>query len=242
MSSDGARCTTHPDELAEGSCARCGDFVCRLCGPLEPIALCPRCALKTTLDWEEPGDHGPVRAFVLTLREAIGSPTRVGTRLGGSGNALPALAYVTACGISGLLPLSVLLAAPLVSVANPYEIGLRSTGVLSVGVSLVLFSVAASTLLTLAVAALAGAIWLVARLAGVPLRYDVQLRASAYGVSLVALPLIGPLVLPLAVVQSLLMSRAVLRARSDAGRALIVLAVATALFAGATLGLGILLG
>jgi hypothetical protein len=207
------RCTTHADAVAEGSCARCGDFVCRLCGPLEPVALCPRCAMKTTLDWEEPGDHGPIRAFVETLRESIGSPSRVGARLGGSGHALAALAYVTACGVCGLLPLSLLMAVPLVSVANPYELGLKSTGVLSVGVSLVLFSIAAATLLSLGVALFAAGIWVVARLLGVPVRYDVQLRACAYGMSMVALPLIGPLLLPVAIVQALLMSRAVLRAR-----------------------------
>jgi hypothetical protein len=238
----GARCTTHPDAAAEGSCARCGDFVCRLCGPLEPVALCPRCALKTTLDWEEPGDHGPVRAFVLTLREAIGSPSRVGARLGGSGHVLAALSYVTACGVCGLFPLSLVLAVPLVSVANPYELGLRSTGALSVGVSLVLFSVAAATLLALVVALLAGTIWSVARALGVSARYDVQLRATAYGVSMVALPLIGPVLLPLALVQSLLMNRAVLRARSDAGRALVILVVTLVLCVGASLGWRALLG
>jgi hypothetical protein len=230
-----ARCTTHPDAVAEGSCARCGDFVCRLCGPLEPVALCPRCAIKTTLDWEEPGDHGPIRAFVETLRESIGSPSRVGARLGGSGHALPALAYVTACGLCGLFPLSIVLAVPLVSVANPYELGLKSTGALSVAVSLVLFSIAAATLLALGVAVLAAAIWGVARVLGVPLRYDVQLRASAYGVSLVALPLIGPLLLPVALVQSLLMSLAVLRARGDAQRAAAVVGIAVALVAAAAL-------
>jgi hypothetical protein len=235
-----ARCTTHPDALAEGSCVRCGDFVCRLCGPLEPVALCSRCAMKTTLDWEEPGDHGPIRAFLETLREAIGTPSRVGARLGGSGHALAALSYVTVCGVCGLFPLSLLLAAPLVGAANPYDLGLKSTGALSVGVSLVLFSVAAATLLALGVAAFAAVIWLVARLAGVPVRYDVQLRAIAYGMSMLALPLLGPLVLPIALAQSLLVSRAVLQARGDSGRALIVLGVATLLFAGAAVGLGML--
>jgi hypothetical protein len=236
----GARCTTHPDALAEGSCARCGDFVCRLCGPLEPVALCPTCAIKTTLDWEEPGDHGPVRAFVLTLREAIGSPSRVGARLGGSGHVLAALSYVTACGISGGVPLALLMAVPLVSIANPNELGLRSTSVMSIAVSLVLSSVAAATLLALLVAALATLIWLMARLAGVPLRYDVQLRASAYGMSFMALPLIGPALWPVALVQSLIASRAALRARSDARRAAVVLAGALLLALALGLGLAVL--
>ena len=35
---------------AEASCTRCGDFVCRLCTPLEPVAMCNAawCAPRST--------------------------------------------------------------------------------------------------------------------------------------------------------------------------------------------------
>jgi hypothetical protein len=226
-----ARCTTHEDALAEANCARCGDFVCRLCGPLEPVALCPRCALKTTLEFEEPGELTLLRAFFITVRDVVSSPTRMGLRLGGAGNLLTALSFVTTCALLGLVPLSVFLAAPLLSVADAVRLGLRSTGVLSVGVSLVLFAVALATLLGLSITVFASWVWLGARALRITVRYDVLVRASAYGWALVALPVVGPLLAPVAGMQSLLATHAALSARSDAGRA------ALALVLGCLLGL-----
>src|SRR5690242_18258922 len=121
-----ARCSSHPDALAEATCTRCGDFMCRLCGPLEPVPLCARCAVKTTLYWEEPGELSLLRAFVSTAREAVTSPTSVGARLGGAGHVPMALWFVSAAALCGLVPLSLLLAAPFVSLAEPARLGLRS--------------------------------------------------------------------------------------------------------------------
>lgn len=220
-----ARCTNHGDAAAEGNCARCGDFVCRLCGPLEPVALCPRCAIKTTLDWEERGDYSPFRAFWLTAREAVGSPTRMGSRVGGAGHAFSALLYVTVCALLGLVPLSLILSVPLLTLAKPYEFGLRSTGALSVAVSLVLFSVAGATLLSLLWSGVAFAIWGAARIAGISIRYDVLLRAGGYGLSLLGVPLVGPLLTPIALVQALLAAHAALCARSQPARATLALSL-----------------
>jgi hypothetical protein len=224
-----ARCTTHPDAESEGHCARCGDFVCRLCGPLEPVALCPRCALKTTLEFEEPGEHTLLRAFYVTARDAVGSPTRMAERLGGSGHVLTALSFVTLSALMGLVPLSLLVAAPLLSVADAVRLGLRSTGVLSVGVSLVLFAVALATFLALTVSMLATLVWAAARLCRISVRFDVVLRALSYGVSLIALPVIGPLLWPVAFGQALLASHAALSLRANPGRAALTLAIALAI-------------
>jgi hypothetical protein len=221
------RCTTHESEEAEGHCARCGDFVCRLCGPLEPVALCQRCALKTTLEFEEPGEHTLVRAFFVTARDAIDSPSGMAHRLGGSGHILSALSFVTLGALLGLVPLSLLLAAPMLSVADAVRLGLRSTGVLSVSVSMVLFAVALATLLSMTVWLFSGWVWLFARLLKLPVRRDVLLRASAYGMALISIPVLGPLVAPVACVQALLATHTVL-ARADASRASLVLGLACA--------------
>jgi hypothetical protein len=228
-----ARCTSHPDALAEAHCARCGDFVCRLCGPLEPVPLCTRCALKTTLDWEERGDHGARRAYYLTLRDAIGSPTRLGQRLGGSGHIGSALSFVTITALLGLVPLALLMSVPLLSVADPMRLGLRSTGVFSMAIFLVLFSVALATLLGLWVLGFSLCVWLTARLFAIPVRYDVLVRASGYGLSLLALPVLGPLLVPFSLGQTLLACHAVLFARRADERALLALVTVGLVAAGA---------
>jgi hypothetical protein len=221
-----ARCTTHSDAQAEASCARCGDFVCRLCGPLEPVALCPRCALKTTLEFEEPGESTLARAFYVTARDAVGSPSRMGERLGGSGHVLTALSFVTVAALLGLVPLSLILAAPLLAVADAVRLGLRSTGVLSVGVSVVLLAVALATLLALSVLVFTSWVRLAARITGIHVRSDVLLRATSYGLSLLALPVLGPVLLPVAFAQALLATHAALAMRATSQRAALTLVLA----------------
>ena len=236
-----ARCTTHPDEESEGHCARCGDFLCRLCGPLEPVALCPRCALKTTLEFEEPGEHTLARAFYVTARDAVSSPTRMAERLGGSGHVLTALSFVTASAMLGLVPLSLLAAAPLLSVADAVRLGLRSTGVLSVSVSLVLFAVALATFLALTVSMFATLVWSMARVFRIAVRFDVVLRALSYGTSLIALPVLGPVLAPVAAVQALIATHTALSSRSDGTRALLALVLACVVGLVELVALGLLL-
>ena len=203
--------------------------MCRLCGPLEPVALCPRCALKTTLEFEEPGESTLARAFYVTARDAVGSPSRMAERLGGSGHVLSALSFVTIAALLGLVPLSLILAAPLLSVADAVRLGLRSTGVLSVGVFVVLLAVALATLLSLSVLVFASWVRMAARITGIRVRSDVVLRATAYGLSLLALPVLGPVLLPLAFAQALLATHRALAIRGDSVRAALTLLIARAI-------------
>lgn len=222
-----ARCTTHEDAAAEASCSRCGDFVCRLCTPLEPLPLCARCVLRCTVDWEERAELGLFRAFLRTLRESLGAPGRVGRTLGGAGHVAAALEYAALCALCGLLPLSLAAATPLLAWADAHRLGLESTGILGAAVALVLGALVASTLFAFAVGL--GALWLwgVARAFGIPTRLDLLLRALAYGASPVAVPLLGPALSPVALLFSLLSAHAALRARAAAGPVAGALAVAT---------------
>ncbi len=221
------RCATHQDADAEASCTRCGDFVCRLCTPLEPVALCTRCVVRATVDWEERGELGLLRAFWTTFRVSMRAPVRLGLRLGGAGHAVHALQYAALCSVCGLLPLSLLVAVPLLGWADALRLGLRSTGLLGTAVSLVPFALVVSTLVPLALALLAYWVWLCAFLCGVRVRHDVMLRGAAYGASLLAVPVLGPMLLPLVLGYSGAVQYGALCAHSNRKSALIVLGVAT---------------
>lgn len=198
---------------------RCGDFVCRLCTPLEPVAMCNRCVVRATVDWEERGEMGALRAFWCTLRLSLAGPLTLGRRLGGAGHLVHALQFVFLCGVSGLLPLSVVAAVPLLTWADAPRLGLHSTGLLGTAVSLLPASLVISTLLCLCVALFAGWLWALGRAWGVRTRYDVIARAAAYGLSPLALPVVGPLLLPLGLFWSGLALYGALSARGDAARA-----------------------
>jgi hypothetical protein len=215
-----ARCATHRDAEAEASCARCGDFVCRLCTPLEPVPLCHRCVVRATVDWEERGELGMLRAFWSTWRMGLVAPLSLGRRLGGAGHLVHALQYVFLCGVSGLLPLSIAGAVPLLTWADAPRLGLHSTGLLGTAVSLVPASLVISTLLAMCLALAALALWTACRLWGLSVRYDVIARAGAYGASPLALPVLGPLLLPVGLFWSGLALYGALSARSHAARAL----------------------
>jgi hypothetical protein len=194
--------------------------VCRLCTPLEPVALCARCAARVAVDWEERGELGALRAFLRTLRLALRAPVRLGARLGGAGHASSALHFAALCAASGLLPLALVAAVPLFVRADPLRHGLRSAGFWGAAVSLVPAALVLSTLLAaFGVPLLAGWVWLSARLWRISIRYDVLVRAFGYGLSPLALPLLGPLILPIALFWSLLTLYGALRVRGGSARA-----------------------
>jgi hypothetical protein len=169
-----------------------------------------------------------------TFSESIAGPVALGKKLGGAGHTLFALQYASLAALCGLLPLTLVTAAPLLAWIDARRLGLDSTGFLGAAVSLVLGSVVCSTLVAIVVAALAGCVWLSARLLRVSVRYDVLLRALAYGTSPLAVPLLGPLLLPLAASWSCLSAYGVLCLRSAPWRAVLALLMpASALAAGA---------
>jgi len=215
-----ARCATHRDAEAEASCVRCGDFVCRLCTPLEPVAMCNRCVVRATVDWEERGELGAARAFWGTLRVSLSEPLRLGRRLGGAGHWVHALQFVFLCGVCGLLPLATVGAVPLLAGADAPRLGLHSTGMLGTAVSLLPASLVLSTLLALVVALWSAWLWVLCRGLGISIRYDVLTRAAAYGLSPLAVPVLGPLLLPVALFWSALTLYGALSARGREMRAL----------------------
>lgn len=81
------QCARHPDVAADGTCGRCGDYVCRGCRHALHPELCARCGdrLPRGIPWED-RRYGvlPLR-FVQTLRDvfirprvAFPGPARVG--------------------------------------------------------------------------------------------------------------------------------------------------------------------
>jgi hypothetical protein len=227
-----AQCRAHPETPAEASCTRCGDFMCRLCGPLSPLPLCARCGARGAVDWEERGEQSGLRAFFATFREAVIAPRALGARLSGAGRVGTAFWYAVACTLLGALPLSLSVAALLMTVADPLVLGLRSTGVLSNAVSAVLFAVALATLLPAALVGWASWVFAVARLLRVPARFDLLVRAGIYGFSPVAVPLLGPLLAPLAFVCALLCMQSLLAEQAGSLRATGVMVAALLLALG----------
>jgi len=85
------QCARHPDVAADGTCERCGDYVCRGCRHARYPALCARCGdrLPRGIPWED-RRYGilPLR-FLQTLRDvfvrpkiAFPGPARVGPASG----------------------------------------------------------------------------------------------------------------------------------------------------------------
>ncbi|MBX3271733.1 MAG: hypothetical protein KF729_15810 [Sandaracinaceae bacterium] len=69
-------CARHPDVAADGTCERCGDFVCRGCRHHLHPALCARCGdrLPRGIAWEDPRYGVWPWRFVLTLRDVVLRP------------------------------------------------------------------------------------------------------------------------------------------------------------------------
>ena len=165
--------------------------------------MCARCGARSTLEWEERGDTTLMTAFVRTFLESVRWPGALGTRLCEVGHGAAAFGYAVFSSLVGLLPLSFVVTALLVLVADAHRLGLRSTSVLTIAVLSLLSPLAASVLFGLSLALWALLLWGAARSLGSRMRYDRLLRLSSYGTSLVALPLLGPLLLPVAVLMML---------------------------------------
>ncbi len=197
----GARCPAHPSERAERPCLRCGDFVCLMCGPLEPVALCPKCQARSVVDWEERGEHSPARAFMRTWLESVSKPGAVGARLLGSGHMLAAHGYAAICAGLCLVPMAIVIDGLLFTLPSPHAVGFPSMTVLSSAVAIAIGSVAVPTLVPLWWTSWALAVWGAVLLLGRRASFDVLLRTACYGPSLLALPVIGVLALPVALFQ-----------------------------------------
>ncbi len=206
----GAHCATHPDEDSDAICSRCGDFMCALCGPLVPVPVCARCLLRATVDWEERGEISLSRAFLSTARECITSPSKVGARLGGFGHGFSALTFAALSALVGALPLALVFDAVLLSVSDTELDTFRGMSVLTLSAVVAIASIAYASLLPVLLALWASFLWSFARALGAHPSYETLLRAGCYGTSPCALPLLGPLLAPLAVVQQGLLVRAVL--------------------------------
>jgi hypothetical protein len=83
----------------------------------------------------------------------------------------------------------------------------------------VLASIGVATLLPFVLAAWAGLLRVMARLFGLDTRFDLLLRAAIYGLSLSAIPLLGPLLMPLSLLFMLSTVHAALSAQGEAGPA-----------------------
>jgi hypothetical protein len=204
--------------------------MCSLCGPLLPRPLCARCSARGAADWEERGDQFWGRALLATFQEALAAPASLGARLSGTGRAGSALVYLALCALLGALPLCLVVAALLLTVADPLTLGLRSTGVLSLAVTVALACIGFATLLPLLYVSWTGSLALCARALGAEARFELLLRAGAYGLSLVAVPLFGPALLPLAAIWMLVAEHAALEAQG-AGRAVLPLLANAVLWA-----------
>jgi hypothetical protein len=224
-------CRAHQTTRAEASCTRCGDFMCALCGPLSTRPLCGRCSARGAVEWEERGDQFWGRALLSTFWEAVTGPRKLGKRLAGGGRVAWALGYAALCTFLGALPLSLAIAALLLTVADPLTLGMRSTGVMSLAVTCVLASVGVATLLPLFLLLWAALLRLMALALGIETRFDLLLRASTYGLSLLAIPLFGPLLAPLALLFMLSTVHATLASEGRAGPALTALLSASLLVA-----------
>jgi hypothetical protein len=93
-----ARCATHPDVPAVGTCARCGDFVCRGCADPRHPGVCARCGgrLPSGIAWEDPRAGGLGRRFLLTVRDVLVRPR---VAFPGPIHTWPALAFAALCGL-----------------------------------------------------------------------------------------------------------------------------------------------
>jgi hypothetical protein len=191
--------------------------------------MCARCAARGSVDWEERGDQFWGRALFLTFREALLSPRSLGLRLSGAGRVGLAALYNVSCGLLGCVPLAVLAAALTMPVADALTLGIRSTSLLSNAVLMVLFAVGTASLLPLALGLWSLLLLALARCLRVTVSFAVLFRASAYGVSLLAVPLLGPLLLPLALLLMLVCLYGALSTAAGSARAAACLLLALAL-------------
>lgn len=100
-------CARHPDVEADGTCERCGDFVCRGCRHHLHPELCARCGdrLPRGIAWE---DHRygvlPWR-FVLTIRDVVVHPK---VAFPGPARVSPGVWFALACFAVSVVPFTAL--------------------------------------------------------------------------------------------------------------------------------------
>lgn len=168
--------------------------------------------------------------MLSTFREAVSAPRALGARLSGTGRLTWALSYAALCAWLGALPLSLLVSGLLLTVADPLTLGIRSTGVLSLAVTVVLSSIGFASLVPLVVVLWSLTVLATARVLSLPARFELLARASAYGLSLLAVPVLGPLLLPLAWLWLSVSVQAVLASAGDGRRAALAVLWALALW------------
>lgn len=98
------QCARHPDARADGTCERCGDFVCRACQHPGHPALCARCGdrLPRGIAWEDPRYGVLPWRFVLTLRDVLLRPK---VAFPGPARAWPGVLFAAAACAVSLVPL-----------------------------------------------------------------------------------------------------------------------------------------
>jgi hypothetical protein len=170
--------------------------------------LCARCLSRTTLDWEERGEQSLPRAFLRTVIECASRPSQVGARLSGPGHVLAAQAFAATAFLLGLLPGAIVLDVLLFTFYSDVAVGFPQMSVLSLGVSLFTFTIVAATLMPPLFTLWAGLVVGFARAFGVRLLLDAVVRCACYGPSLCSIPWLGPVLLPLGLVQQALLTSA----------------------------------
>ena len=170
---------------------------------------------------------GALRAFGGTLRTSLVGPIKMGRRLGGAGHMAHSLQYVFLCGVCGLLPLSIAGAVPLLTWADAPRLGLpvracwgRPFRCCQRRSCSPLCSHCASPWGRPGCGVCAGC-------GESACAYDVVTRAAAYGLSPLALPVIGPLLLPLGLFWSGLALYGAIGARGGSARAIGSLALSS---------------
>ncbi|MCA9609154.1 MAG: hypothetical protein KC619_26315 [Myxococcales bacterium] len=101
------QCARHPDVAADGTCERCGDFVCRGCRHPQYPDLCARCGdrLPRGIAWEDRRYGILPWRFVLTLRDVLWRPK---VAFPGPARVAPGLLFALSCFAISVIPFTLL--------------------------------------------------------------------------------------------------------------------------------------
>ena len=97
------QCARHPDVTADGTCERCGDFVCSGCWHPTYPSVCSRCGdrLPRGIAWEDKRYGLLPWRFVLTIRDVLVRPK---IAFPGPARVAPGLLFVVACLLLSAVP------------------------------------------------------------------------------------------------------------------------------------------